>query len=177
MIAAINKVVSNKQELEGEEFDIAEDLERSMDMFNGLIKSKDDEIEVLTTKVLELKKELEFQDEKDKDFDVLQKIAEDEADTISSLEKENIKLMKTITELESQMKQNKSKMKSLEGSIEKERQRVLEQLSSTVAEVDSQKNRYQDLQTMLSEARDDILKLEEENMRLKDQVPCYFSWI
>ena len=69
VIAAINKVVSNKLELEGEEFDIAEDLERSMDMFNGLIKTKDDEIEVLTTKVLELKKELEFQDEKDKGKD------------------------------------------------------------------------------------------------------------
>ena len=61
-----------------EEFDIGEDLEKSLDMFQGMIKAKDDEIEVLNIKVLELKKELEFQEDKDKDFEVLQKIAEDE---------------------------------------------------------------------------------------------------
>ena len=44
-----------------EEFDIGEDLEKSLDMFQGMIKAKDDEIEVLNIKVLELKKELEFQ--------------------------------------------------------------------------------------------------------------------
>ena len=43
-----------------------------------MIKAKDDEIEILNTKVLELKKELEFREETDKDFEVLQKIAEDE---------------------------------------------------------------------------------------------------
>ena len=61
-----------------EEFDIGEDLEKSLDMFQGMIKAKDDEIEVLNIKVLELKKELEFQEDKDKDFEVLQRIAEDE---------------------------------------------------------------------------------------------------
>ena len=63
-----------------EEFDIGEDLEKSLDMFQGMIKAKDDEIEVLNIKVLELKKELEFQEDKEKDFEVLQKIAEDEVD-------------------------------------------------------------------------------------------------
>ena len=63
-----------------EEFDIGEDLEKSLDMFQGMIKAKDDEIEILNTKVLELKKELEFREEKDKDFEVLQKIAEDEVE-------------------------------------------------------------------------------------------------
>ena len=43
-----------------------------------MIKAKDDEIDILNTKVLELNKELEFREENDKDFEVLQKIAEDE---------------------------------------------------------------------------------------------------
>ena len=37
-------------------------------------------------------------------------------------------------------------------------------------QVDGQKKKYQELQTLLTEARDDIIKLEEENTRLKDQV-------
>ena len=47
-------------------------------MFQGIIQAKDDEIEILNTKLLELKKDMEFQEDKDKDFEVLQKIAEDE---------------------------------------------------------------------------------------------------
>ena len=47
-------------------------------MFNGLLKVKDDEIEVLNTKVLELQNDLEFQEEKDKDFMTLQRLAETE---------------------------------------------------------------------------------------------------
>ena len=78
VLHALHKVVNHKGELAGEEFDIGEDLEKSLDMFQGMIKAKDDEIEILNTKVLELKKELEFREEKDKDFEVLQKIAEDE---------------------------------------------------------------------------------------------------
>ena len=71
MLAALNKIVTNKQELEGDEFDIADDLERSMDMFNGMIRAKDEDIEVLNTRVLELERELEDQEERDKDFMML----------------------------------------------------------------------------------------------------------
>ena len=173
VLAALNKIVTNNRgdlDLPGEEFDIAEDLERSMEMFNGLIKAKDDEIEVLNTKVLELEKDLEFQDEKDKDFQILHKLAEEEADTVNALEKENMKLMESINELEKQMNEDKLKMRSMEDTVSKERVKVWEQLNSTVAEVDSQKKKYQDLQNLLTEARDDIIKLEEENARLKDQV-------
>lgn len=139
-------------------------------MFNGLLKVKDDEIEVLNTKVLELQNDLEFQEEKDKDFMTLQRLAEDEAETISSLEKENIKLIEAINELEEQMKDDKFKLKSLEEGVNKERDNVLEQLNSTVAQVDNQRKKYQELQNMLTVARDEIIKLEEENGRLKDQV-------
>ena len=78
VLHALHKVVNHKGDLGEEEFDIGEDLEKSLDMFQGMIKAKDDEIEILNTKVLELKKELEFREEKDQDFEVLQKIAEDE---------------------------------------------------------------------------------------------------
>ena len=116
-MAALNKVVQNKEELEGEEFDIAEDLEKSMDIFNGMLKAKDEEIEVLNTKVLELQNDLQFQDEKDKDFEVLQRLAEDEADTIRSLEKENLKLLDAISDMEEQAKSDKKKVASMEESV------------------------------------------------------------
>ena len=86
------------------------------------------------------------------------------------MEKENIKLIEAINELEEQMKEDKFKMKSLEEGVNKERDNVLEQLNSTVAQVDNQRKKYQELQNMLTVARDDIIKLEEENGRLKDQV-------
>ena len=96
-----------------------------------------------------------------------------QAETISSLEKENIKLIEAINELEEKMKEDKFKMKSLEEGVNKERDNVLEQLNNTVAQVDNQRKKYQELQNMLTVARDDIIKLEEENGRLKDQV-SYF---
>ena len=86
------------------------------------------------------------------------------------MEKENIKLIEAINELEEQMKDDKFKLKSLEEGVNKERDNVLEQLNSTVAQVDNQRKKYQELQNMLTVARDDIIKLEEENGRLKDQV-------
>ena len=86
------------------------------------------------------------------------------------MEKENIKLIEAINELEEQMKDDKFKLKSLEEGVNKERDSVLEQLNSTVAQVDNQRKKYQELQNMLTVARDDIIKLEEENGRLKDQV-------
>ena len=80
VLHALHKVVNYKGDLAEEEFDIGEDLEKSLDLFQGMIKAKDDEIEILNTTVLERKKELEFREEKDKDFEVLQKIAEDEVE-------------------------------------------------------------------------------------------------
>ena len=50
MLVALNKIVTNKMELEGEDFDIAEDLERSMEMFTGMLRAKEEEVEVLETR-------------------------------------------------------------------------------------------------------------------------------
>merc|ERR1712029_354531 len=95
--------------------------------------------------------------------------AEDEADTIRSLEKENLKLLDAISDMEEQVKADKKKVASMEESVIKEREKVWGQLNNTVEQVESQRKKYQELPTMLTEARDDIIKLEEENSRLKDQ--------
>ena len=52
VLVALNKIVTNKMELEGEEFDIAEDLERSMEMFTGMLRAKEEEVEVLETRLV-----------------------------------------------------------------------------------------------------------------------------
>merc|ERR1712025_115654 len=75
-----------------------------------------------------------------------------------------------ISDMEEQVKADKKKVASMEESVLKEREKVWGQLNSTVDQVESQRKKYQELQTMLTEARDDIIKLEEENSRLKDQV-------
>ena len=86
------------------------------------------------------------------------------------MEKENLKLIEAITELEAELKTDKQKIKTMESSVSKDRDNVLEQLNNTAEQVEIQSKKYLDLQTMLKEARDDIIKLEEENARLKDQV-------
>ena len=45
-----------------------------------------------------------------------------------------------------------------------------EKLNETIKEVELQKETYQQNETMMTELRDKILKLQEENLRLKDQV-------
>merc|ERR1712062_781362 len=136
-----------------------------------------DEIEILNTTVLELKKELEFREEKDKDFEVLQKIAEDEADTISDLEKENVKVVKALNEMEAIMRKDKEKIKIIEDTLDEERNSMLEKLRQTVCEVDAQKTKYEEMQDVLSAAREDIIKLEQENAKLKEQVTSDFIGI
>merc|ERR1719400_212501 len=134
-----------------------------------MIKAKDDEIEILNTKVLELKKELEFREETDKDFEVLQKIAEDEADTISGLEKENLKVVKALHEMETIVRKDKEKIKMMEDALDEERNSMLDKLAETMSEVEAQKTKYEEMQHVLTVAREDIIKLEQENAKLKEQ--------
>ena len=105
-----------KSILGNEDFDLPEDLDKSMEMFSGMLKAKDDEIEMLNIKLLDMQKEFEFQVEKDKDFEVLEKLAEDEADTIGQLEKENCKLTEALNHVEKRINHDKEKWKSLEVS-------------------------------------------------------------
>ena len=135
VLHSLHKIVNHKGEKEGDEgkklvcpfeltksilgnedFDLSEDLDKSMEMFSGMLKAKDDEIETLNIKLLDMQKEFEFQVEKDKDFEVLEKLAEDEADTIGQLEKENCKLTEALNHVEKRINHDKEKWKSLEVS-------------------------------------------------------------
>ena len=78
--------------------------------------------------------------------------------------------MNALNEMESIIKRDKERIKSAEETLDKERDSMLEKLSRTVTEVDAQKTRYEEMQNLLSTAREDIIKLEEENAKLKEQV-------
>merc|ERR1711892_38549 len=155
---------------EKDDFDLSDDLDKSMEMFTGMLKSKDDEIEMLNIKMLDMHKELEFQVEKDKDFEVLQTLAEDEADAISKLEQENCKLTEALNLVEARVSRDKEKWRMMEENVKRDKVEMKEKLNETVTEVELQCQMYRGNQKLLEEARDDILKLEEENSRLKDQV-------
>jgi len=177
VLHSLHKLVNHKGELEidegSEDFDLSEDLDKSMEMFSGMLKSKDDEIEMLNIKLLDMQREFEFQIEKDKDFEVLQKLAEDEADTISKLERENCRLTESVNHMDERMARDKDKWKSLEETVKKEKQEMKENLNGTIKEVEIQSDKFREVQALLVEARDDILKLEEANALLKDQVGAF----
>merc|ERR1711915_122570 len=173
----LHKIVNHKGEVEAdgqevkekEEFDLADDLDKSMELFTGMLKSKDDEIEMLNIKLLDMQREMEYQSEKDKDFEVLQKLAEDEADAISKLEQENCHLTETLNIVEERMAKDKEKWKALEDNVKKEKTEMMEQLNQTIKELEAQNEKYYENQKLLANARDDIINLEEANARLKDQ--------
>ena len=68
------------------------------------------------------------------------------------------------------MRNDKEKIKIMEDTLDEERNSMLERLSQTVSEVDAQKTKYEEMQRVLSAAREDIIKLEQENAKLKEQV-------
>eukprot|EP00090_Calanus_glacialis_P001102 TRINITY_DN10775_c0_g1_i5.p1 TRINITY_DN10775_c0_g1~~TRINITY_DN10775_c0_g1_i5.p1 ORF type:complete len:650 (-),score=199.32 TRINITY_DN10775_c0_g1_i5:285-2234(-) len=173
----LHKIVNHKGDVdvegdegkEKEDFDLSDDLDKSMELFTGMLKSKDDEIEMLNIKLLDMHKELEFQVEKDKDFEVLQTLAEDEADAISKLEQENCKLTESLNHVEGRLARDKDKWKQLEENVKRDKLEMKEKLNETIKEVEVQNEKYRENQKLLLEARDDILKLEEANALLKDQ--------
>ena len=54
--------------------------------------------------------------------------------------------------------------------LQRDKAEMKEKLNETIKEVELQKETYQQNETMMTELRDKILKLQEENLRLKDQV-------
>ena len=78
--------------------------------------------------------------------------------------------MKALNEMETIMRNDKEKLKIMEDTLDEERNSMLERLSQTVSEVDAQKTKYEEMQRVLSAAREDIIKLEQENAKLKEQV-------
>ena len=57
------------------------------------------------------------------------------ADTVKSLEKENMKLIEAIGDMEQATREDKQKMESMEENIAREREKVREQINKTVNEV------------------------------------------
>ena len=78
--------------------------------------------------------------------------------------------MKALNEMETIVRKDKEKIKIMEDTLDEERNSLLEKVSRTVAEVDAQKTKYEEMQQVLSGARNDIIKLEQENAKLKEQV-------
>ena len=72
--------------------------------------------------------------------------------------------------MEAIMRKDKEKIKMMEDTLDEERNSMLEKLRQTVCEVDAQKTKYEEMQDVLSAAREDIIKLEQENAKLKEQV-------
>ena len=68
------------------------------------------------------------------------------------------------------MRKEKEKFKILEDTLDEERNSMLDKLTKTMSEVDAQKTKYEEMQHVLSAAREDIMKLEQENAKLKEQV-------
>ena len=58
----------------------------------------------------------------------------------------------------------------MEDTLDEERNSMLEKLTKTMSEVDAQKTKYEEMQHVLTVAREDIIKLEQENAKLKEQV-------
>ena len=78
--------------------------------------------------------------------------------------------MKALNEMETIVRKDKEKLKTMEDTLDEERNSMLEKLSRTMSEVDAQKTKYEEMQHVLSAAREDIIKLEQENAKLKEQV-------
>ena len=68
------------------------------------------------------------------------------------------------------MRKDKEKLTIMEDTMDEERNSMLDKLTKTMSEVDAQKTKYEEMQHVLSAAREDIMKLEQENAKLKEQV-------
>ena len=93
-----------------------------------------------------------------------------QADTISGLEKENLKLVKALNEMETQWKKDKDKRKKVEQTLDEERNSLMEKLNKMVSEFEAEKKNVEEIENVLSHAQSDVIKLTEENAKLKEQV-------
>ena len=78
--------------------------------------------------------------------------------------------MKALHEMETIVRKDKEKIKMMEDALDEERNSMLDKLTETMSEVEAQKTKYEEMQHVLTVAREDIIKLEQENAKLKEQV-------
>merc|ERR1712181_31696 len=178
IIHSLNKIVNHKgevdaadlkEELKGEEeFDLSEDLESSLQLFNGLLHSKDDQITHLKLEANELHRELDLLKMKENNLKDMQALATDEAETICKLEKRNFELVELQKKLEVKMEVEKLKRGLDTAKKEGELLKIL--VNELHREIEGKDDQIKEIATQLAEANDDVLKLEEANSRLKGQV-------
>ena len=92
---------------------------------------------LLKEKLLEMQKGMEFLTHKERDYEELQQLAEEEAETICELEKENYKLKHALNNIENKIGHEKDKYMKLAQyeaeticSLEKENYKLIESLNT-----------------------------------------------
>ena len=111
-------------------------------------------------------------------------MATDEAETICKLEKRNFELVELQKKLESKMEVEREKLKRALDNAKKEGELLKILVNELHREIEGKDEQIKEIATQLAEAKDDVLKLEEANSRLKGQVlvcankfPCLLSWL
>ena len=115
---------------------------------------------------------------------IIQALATDEAETICKLEKRNFELVELQKKLESKMEVEREKLKRALDNAKKEGELLKILVNELHREIEGKDDQIKETATQLAEAKDDVLKLEEANSRLKGQVlvwankfPCLLSWL
>ena len=107
----------------------------------------------------------------------VQALATDEAETICKLEKRNFDLVELQKKLEEKMETEREKLKRGLDNAKKEGELLKILVNELHREIDGKDDQIKEIATQLAEAKDDVLKLEEANSRLKGQVlvcvQCY----
>jgi len=116
---------------------------------------------MLKEKLLEMQRGMEFLTCKEKDYEELQMLAEEEAETICELEKENYKLKHTLNNIENKIAHEKEKYMKLAQyeaeticSLEKENYKLIESLNIAEESLASEREKNKML----------LLKFEENNV-------------
>ena len=100
----------------------------------------------------------------------MQALATDEAETICKLEKRNFELVELQKKLEGKMEVEREKLKRALDNAKKEGELLKILVNELHREIEGKDDQIKEIGTQLAEAKDDVLKLEEANSRLKGQV-------
>ena len=100
----------------------------------------------------------------------VQALATDEAETICKLEKRNFDLVELQKKLEEKMETEREKLKRGLDNAKKEGELLKILVNELHREIEGKDDQIKEIATQLAEAKDDVLKLEEANSRLKGQV-------
>lgn len=179
IIHSLNKIVNLKgevditdlkEELQGdEEFDLSHDLESSLELFNGMLRSKDDEITHLKLTLHEVNRDVELLRVKENNFNEMQAVATDEAETICRLEKRNFDLHEAMEKQRKKLEREIEKLKRAVENTKKEGDLLKILANELHKEIESKDEYIKEINTQLVEVKDDVVKLEEANGRLKGQ--------